>query len=158
MVEYYERKGGDMSLNPVSFWLEENNNPLYRGNVARKHFGENITIQYVPLVCDEYGTLWIAVDEDGLGKRLPLNFFLGEVDEKKFLETFTKKFYPVQAIVGDVLFVRTKNYNLLEEEIYDFEIVGLTNEDKQYIEKLLSEDVQARLFFFYQRLYGGDDE
>ena len=67
---------------------------------------KGITREYVHIKPNE---LDMMVDEDGLMKQLPLNFFL----------ECSSPFFPVQAIVGTVVFCRYKWENPWEKEILD---------------------------------------
>jgi hypothetical protein len=100
---------------------------------------ENITVQRVYM--NDNMTFTMLVDEDGLPKELPLNFFL----------TVNNPYFPVQAIVGTVVFVRTKYVNPYEEEIWDFEVESITDEDIEQVEKLLDPAYQRGLAIQYSK-------
>jgi len=46
----------------------------YRTDCARKVLKDDTTVQFVRL--NEKGTLFMGIDEDGLGRNLPLNFLI----------------------------------------------------------------------------------
>lgn len=100
---------------------------------------EGITVQRVYLSKDMTFTMF--VDEDGLSKELPLNFFL----------SVNNPFHPVQAIVGTVVIVRTKYVDIYAEEIWDFEVEDITDDDIKMVEKMLDPTYQNKLMFEYSR-------
>lgn len=51
----------------------------------------------------------------------------------------------MQDIIGTVVFIKTKPLPPLDEEIYDYEVDGLSNEDVELIKKIFTEDNQAKL-------------
>ena len=93
---------------------------------------EGITREYVHIKPNE---LDMMVDEDGLMKQLPLNFFLD----------FDSVAFPIQAIVGTVVFCRYKWENPWEKEIYDFELQDVTEADIETVRKLLDTELQFSL-------------
>ena len=104
----------------------------YRTNSAKEYIGKDNLVQFVRL--NNNDTLFIGVDEDGLLKELPVNFLLST----------SNPYFPIQKIVGAVVFVRTKpisGYFSIE----DYEIEDLTEEDIGIIEELLSDKVQKTL-------------
>lgn len=80
-------------------------------------------------------TLWMLVDEDGLAKDLPLNFLM----------PMDNAYFPIQKIVGTAVFVRTKPADVWNEEIYDYEVANLPENQAQAIQGIFSEDTQAQL-------------
>lgn len=113
----------------------------YRNEVARLISDDKITNEYVHIKVNE---LAMVVDEDGIAKQLPLNFFL---------ET-TNPYYPVQAIVGTVVFCRYQWENPWEKELWDYELRDITEDDVATVNKLFSVDRQMRLRKEYARIYG----
>ena len=74
------------------------------------------------------------MNEDGLAMELPVNFLLST----------TSAHFPIQKMVGTVVFIRTKPVNGWGE-IYDYEVDDLTDEDIARIEHILSSLIQSRL-------------
>lgn len=93
---------------------------------------KNITKEYVTIKDKE---LYMVVDEDGINKNLSLNFLIST----------NNPFYPVQIIVGDVVFCRIKWENPLEKELYDFEVANITEEDLKEVAELLDVKYQREL-------------
>lgn len=104
----------------------------YFGDCVRSYLGKDITVERVYLDGTEF---MIGVDEDGLFKQLPLNFLM----------SMQNPIYPVQYIVGTVVFARCKPCNLYEEEIWDFEVTDVTEEDIKRIEGYLNDYYQSAL-------------
>lgn len=102
----------------------------YITNCAKDYIGQDEYPERVHLGPQ----LGIYVNEDGLRKELPVNFLL---------ET-TSPYWPIQKMVGTVVFVRTKPVDPWKE-IYDYEVDDLTNWDIERIRHLISEDTQTRL-------------
>lgn len=103
----------------------------YRGKFARQTLSDADIVQYV-----SFGNnIFMGCDEDGLMCDLPFNFYI---------ET-NSPVYPLQKIVGDVVFVKVKPINPFIEEVYDYEIIPLTDEDCVYLNKVLDADYQQRL-------------
>ena len=96
----------------------------YFMDCVKKFFEEGTTIERVYMEGVEF---IMAVDEDGLVKGLPLNFFM----------PFDNPYHPVQAIVGDVVFIRNKYADVWNESIWDFEVLDITEKDIKTIEELL---------------------
>ena len=90
----------------------------------------------------------LLVDEEGHIKGLPHNFFLSFPNSKHF---------PVQDIIGTVVFIKTKPLPPLDEEIYDYEVDGLSNEDVELIKKIFTEDNQAKLSKKFDEIYKDRD-
>ena len=87
---------------------------------------------YVALTTDG---LFLACDEDGLAKELPLNFYI-EVNSK---------YFPIQKIVGNAVFVRIKPVDIYTQSIWDYEIEPLTKRDLFLIANILRDDYQGIL-------------
>lgn len=95
--------------------------------------GSSFTMERVSL--NKEHTLWMLVDEDGLAKELPLNFLM----------PMDHAYFPIQKIVGTAVFVRTKPADVWNEEIYDYEVANLPENQAQAIQGIFSEDTQAQL-------------
>lgn len=115
----------------------------YFGECVKSFIGKDITVERVYLDGFEF---IMGVDEDGLPKELPLNFLMG----------FNDTHFPVQLIVGDVVFVRNKPCNPYEEEIWDFEVMDVTDSDKEKVEKILDPVEQSRLGSAFRGFYRYD--
>lgn len=115
----------------------------YRSEAVRKFLPDADTQQRVYL---ESGmTFTMVVDEDGLCKELPLNFLM----------EMASPVYPVQLIAGDVVFVRTKYVNPYTEELWDYEVEDVTEDDVKKVEGWLDSDLQKRLMEeFVKRMKG----
>lgn len=96
----------------------------YRTDVEKLIGDGNCTMEFVHIVRNEVDMI---VDEDGLPKELPFNFFINHM-------------YPIQAIVGTVVFCRYQWENSDEKEIYDYELRDLTEQDIEYILTLIGVD------------------
>lgn len=112
----------------------------YRNEVG-KLIDEGITNEYVHIVQNE---LAMVVDEDGLPKELPFNFLLST----------NSPHYPIQAIVGTVVFCRYQWENPWEKEIYDYELMDVTEQDIERVNELLSVPLQTELGKEFMRLNG----
>lgn len=110
----------------------------YFGNCVRSYLGKDITVERVYLDGMEF---IMGVDEDGLFKQLPLNFLM----------SMQNPIYPVQYIVGTVVFARCKPCNPYEEEIWDFEVTDVTEEDIKQVEGYLSDYYQSALCLAVQK-------
>lgn len=110
----------------------------YFGDCVRSYLGKDITVERVYLDGTEF---MMGVDEDGLMKQLPLNFLM----------SMQNPIYPVQYIVGTVVFARCKPCNLYEEEIWDFEVTDVTEEDIKRIEGYLNDYYQSALRLAVQK-------
>jgi len=104
----------------------------YRTDCCKEYTGKDDFVEYVRLVAD--GTFCIGVNEMGLPKEMATNFLL---------ET-TSPHFPIQKMVGTVVFVRTKPVNPFKE-IWDYEVDDLNEADIQRIEKLLDKSYQEKL-------------
>lgn len=110
----------------------------YFGDCVRSYLGKDITVERVYLDGTEF---MMGVDEDGLMKQLPLNFLM----------SIQNPIYPVQYIVGTVVFARCKPCNPYEEEIWDFEVTDVTEEDIKCIEGYLNDYYQSALRLAVQK-------
>lgn len=110
----------------------------YFGDCVRSYLGKDITVERVYLDGMEF---MMGVDEDGLAKQLPLNFLM----------SMQNPIYPVQYIVGTVVFARCKPCNPYEEEIWDFEVADVTEEDIKRIEGYLNDYYQSALRLAVQK-------
>ena len=108
-------------------------NQKYRTNAVREYIkvDEHKTCEYVCLN-SEY-TFSLGVNEVGLMLELPTNFLIHT----------SNPYFPIQKMVGTVVFVRT--LPLTELDPYDYEVADLTNDDLNYINSLLSKDYQLKL-------------
>ncbi|MBR5356591.1 MAG: hypothetical protein IK121_06690 [Lachnospiraceae bacterium] len=106
----------------------------YRSEVFKKVFTnaylESVTLYDNPT---ESSFLAMLVDEDGLLKDLPTNFFISK----------DNPIFPFQRIVGTVVFVRVKKLSSLYDE--DYKVLDLTEGDRIRINFLLQENNQAVL-------------
>lgn len=108
-----------------------------RGEVCKQYL-EDAFIEFVTLYNNptESSALMMMVDEDGLCKELETNFLI----------EMQSPVYPIEKIVGDVVFMRLKKLSENEEdEVDDYEVVDLTEGDKIRIELLLNEKYQRKL-------------
>ena len=112
----------------------------YFGDCVRNYLGKDITVERVYLDDMEF---IMGVDEDGLMKQLPLNFLM----------SMPNPIFPVQYIVGTVVFARCKPCNPYEEEIWDFEVTDVTDEDIKRIEGYLSDICQSSLRLAIKAMY-----
>lgn len=112
----------------------------YFGDCVRNYLGKDITVERVYLDGMEF---IMGVDEDGLMKQLPLNFLM----------SMPNPIFPVQYIVGTVVFARCKPCNPYEEEIWDFEVTDVTDEDIKRIEGYLSDIRQNSLRLAIKAMY-----
>lgn len=110
----------------------------YFGDCVRSYLGNDITVERVYLDGMEF---MMGVDEDGLVKQLPLNFLM----------SMQNPIYPVQYIVGTVVFARCKPCNPYEEEIWDFEVTDVTEEDIKRIGGYLNDYYQSALRLAVQK-------
>ncbi len=89
------------------------------------------SLQYV--VCGDDALLTMGVDEDGLLKNLETNFYI------------ESNHFACEKIVGSVVFSRVEYVNVFEQEVYDYVLDDLTDEDIKYINMMLDEDYQKDL-------------
>lgn len=104
----------------------------YFMDCVRSFFEKGVTTERVYLNGMEF---IMVVDEDGLAKQLPLNFLM----------PFDNPLFPVQLIVGDVLFVRNKYADIWGKEIWDYEVADVTEQDIKRVERLLDPARQSVL-------------
>lgn len=105
----------------------------YFMDASKEHIGSGNLIQYLY----QEGTEFIlAVDEEGLLKRLPLNFFTKLV---------TQKGEYIQPLVGPVVFARCKPLNPRTQEIWDFELEDVTKEDYKKVALSLTYECQKAM-------------
>ena len=104
----------------------------YRTDMAQKYISSK-DLEGVWL--NDNHTLSLMVDEVGLWKELPLNFLMG----------FQSPHFPIQKMVGTVVFVRTKPITNYLAEIWDYEVEDLTDEDISVINYILSDEHQNEL-------------
>lgn len=109
----------------------------YRLDAVKEFLTDCMTVEFVWFEREQ--TFCMAVDEDGLMKQLPNNFFLQT----------NNPVMPIQPIVGDVVFVRVKPVDDYSKEIWDLEVAECTEEDVTLIKKLLDDKTQAVLAFTF---------
>lgn len=105
----------------------------YRSDCTKFFTGEKQRAEFVKLNAD--GTFCLGVNEEGLMRELPVNFLI---------ET-TNAYFPIQKMVGTAVFVRTKYADPWVQEIYDFEVDDLTQEDLILINHILDKKYQKQL-------------
>lgn len=108
-------------------------NIKYRYECCKQFTGKSDPVEFIKLNKD--GTFSLGVNENGLPLELPVNFLIGT----------NNPYYPIQKIVGTVVFVRCKYVDVLKKEIWDYEVEDLTEEDINYIEEMLNEKYQKEL-------------
>lgn len=123
--------------------IKEPNKPLeivmveegYRTETV-KHFLDG----YVQFIGLDGGKrlLTMGVDEDGLSKELPTNFYLATNN------------FPSEKIVGMAVFTRRKYANAFEKNIYDYTLEDLTDLDIKSIERILGEEYQRKVEQIYK--------
>lgn len=118
----------------------------YRNEAGKLISDDRITNEYVHIKVNE---LAMIVDEEGLVKRLPLNFFM----------ECNSAVYPVQPIVGTVVFCRYKWENPYYKELWDYELMDVTDDDLILVNQMLAPDVQStlqgRFNDMYRTMYNG---
>ena len=120
-------------------------NEKYFGDCVRSFLGKDITVERVYMGGDSPFEFIMGVDEDGHPKQLPVNFLM----------EMSNPIYPVQLIVGTVVFVRCKPCNPYEEEIWDYEVTDITDSDKERIGGMLDLAKQLELRVKLERAYRG---
>ena len=108
-------------------------NEKYRIDCIKEHIGKKNFPSFISL--NNNKTLSIGVCDDGLLRKLPLNFHV----------SCDNPFFPIEKIVGTAVFTRIKPVTGEEGEIYDYEITDLTDEDILLITELLKEETQKKL-------------
>ena len=99
----------------------------YLSDVGEALLGRKVTIERIPMNSEK--TMWILIDEDGLGKDLPT----------------ISPYFPIQKIVGTAVFVCSKYSDIFAEEIYDYEVCDLSNQLERIAHLILSDDIQQSL-------------
>lgn len=120
----------------------------YRSEFAKHFLGKDITPQFVALNAER--TLFMAVDEDGLLKELPFNFFIEMYCPSFAQEQFGMPATSIDTIVGDAVFIKIKKVNALKEEIWDYEVTDVGADDYIAIMQLIATKKQAELFNKYK--------
>lgn len=123
--------------------IKEPNKPLqivmveegYRTETVKKYIDGYV--QFVGLD-GEKRLLTMGVDEDGLAKELPTNFYLATNN------------FPSEKIVGVAVFTRHKYVNVFMEDIYDYTLEDLTDLDIKSIERMLGEEYQREVEQIYK--------
>jgi hypothetical protein len=113
-------------------------NEVYRIDVAKKVLGSDIDARSLWL--DAERTLAFIYDDEVCFKNNVMTNFLIEVPNV---------FAPIQPIRGDVAFIRTKPCNPFEQEIWDYEVEDLREQDIADIQELLSDETQIGLTLAY---------
>ena len=108
-----------------------NFNGKYRGEVAAL-IGEKVYPEYVQIINNEF---CMVVDENGLNKRLPHNFFV----------EMQSAFWPIQSICGTAVFCRYKWENPYEKELWDYELMDVLPSDVDMINRFLDVQYQNKL-------------
>ena len=111
----------------------------YFMNATQPYIGNGNLIQYLYQDGTEFN---LAVDEEGLLKRLPLNFFTKLV---------TQKGEYIQPLVGPVVFARCKPINPRKQEIWDFELTDVTEEDYKKVALSLTYECQKAMAQHYRQ-------
>lgn len=90
----------------------------YANEVVKDLLGKDITKERV--VVGKH--FFMFVDGMGYFKELPVNFVINT----------TSEFFPRQAIMGDVVFIKCSD-NYLYQEIWDYEVIDVTDEDIELV-------------------------
>ena len=110
----------------------------YFMDCVRRFFGKNVFTGRVYLEGMEF---IMVVDEEAPLKRLPVNFYMA----------FNEGSASVQQIWGDVLFVRNKYADIWGKEIWDFEVLDVTDRDIEGIEALCDPVIQHKLKEMFEK-------
>lgn len=113
----------------------------YMMDCAKRFFAQDVFTGRVWL--DGYEFVMIG-DDDGPYKELPFNFLIG----------FERSVAPVETVLGDVVFIRNKPADPWVEELWDFEVTDVTDQDIDLVSKLLDPSTQDVLREVAARLYG----
>lgn len=108
-------------------------NHIYRTDCAKEIIKDCDGVDFVRLNND--GTLSLAADDIGLVKELKTNFLLKT----------NNKHFPIQKMVGTIVFIRCKYVDIYKESIWDYELEDITNDDIEYINNIISDETQAKL-------------
>jgi len=117
-------------------------NQKYRTDCVKEIIGQNYSIQFVCIEIDTQHILALGVIEDGLMRNLEPNMFIST----------TSPVFPVQILVGPVVFVKAKYENAFIKEIWDYEVEDITEEDLELIKQMVDPKVQAILYMKYMAL------
>ena len=115
-------------------------NEKYFGDCAKSIIGKD---SYIERVYIEGMQFIMGVDENGMYKNLPINFFI----------PFDNAFYPIQKIYGTAVFVRNKYCDPFTEEIYDYEVIDIKEDDKKWLENILKPVNQLYLYNRFKSFY-----
>lgn len=120
-------------------------------NIEKRYVGdlkEYVNADFYPeFVQLSSSGLYCCVDEDGYPKNLDFNIFIPTLNPN----------YPIQRLVGNVVFYRLKPVNY-DGEIYDYEIDNLTEKDLEIINQILDEDEQKRYEKMFNAMYNSVDD
>ena len=132
-------------MDRVRIAIKKPNEPLeiidvqrgYRSDTVKK-FINNAYPQFVGLDGGK-GLFFMGVDEDGLMKNLPTNFYIRTNN------------FPSEKIVGVAVFTRHKYVNVYIEDVYDYILEDLTDEDIEHINAMLGEEYQKEHEVLYNK-------
>ena len=113
----------------------------YMMDCAKSFFAEDVYTGRVWL--DGYEFVMIG-DGDGPYKDLPPNFFIA----------YDRPVAPIEIVLGDVVFIRNKPANPWAEELWDFEVTDVTDQDIELVSKLMQPSTQEELRERAALLYG----
>lgn len=120
-------------------------------NIEKRYVGdlkEYVNADFYPeFVQLSSSGLYCCVDEDGYPKNLDFNIFIPTLNPN----------YPIQRLVGNVVFYRLKPVNY-DGEIYDYEIDNLTEKDLEIINQILDEDEQNKYSKMFNAMYNSVDD
>jgi len=105
----------------------------YRTDCVKAYTGKNESAEFILMTED--GTLCMGVNENGLMLELETNFLMH----------LNNPHFPYQKIVGPVVFTRHKYVDVFKQEIWDYELEDLTDEDIERIRYILGEEYQAEV-------------
>ena len=114
----------------------------YRTECVKEIIGEKYYLEYITVTADEEHMLSLAVIEDGLMRELPPNILIST----------TSPIFPIQILVGPVVFVKTKYENAYIKDIWDFEVEDITDEDLELIKQMTDFKTQEVLFEAFKEL------
>ena len=107
--------------------------------VANADIIESVSIWPSPV---EGTPINICVDEDGYPKGLPFNFYA----------SINSTYFPIQRIVGVVVFTKFKPFNPYEDD-YDIQLDSLSEDEIQVVLDLLSEKNQTVFENAFKNMY-----